>query len=93
MSIPPGFYKQWIAESEVLELSTWWRSSEEAGQIPRSKQWGLRGPCATGGEAVPLLGEHLVEAKWPPHSKGPRGPWRGATFEGIGTKTPEYGET
>ena len=45
VSIPLGFYKQWSTESEIPELSTWWCSGEERGQIPRSRQQGLRGPC------------------------------------------------
>ena len=62
VSIPPGFYKQWRTESEVLELSAWKCSGDEVGQIPKSRQWGLKGSCATQGEAVLLLGVHLVEA-------------------------------
>ena len=54
VSIPPGFYKWWITESEVLELSAWWCSGEEVQWIPRSRQRSLRGPRATQGELVPL---------------------------------------
>ena len=62
VSITPGFYKHWNRESEVLELSAWQCPGEEVGQIPSSRQQGLRGPCATWGEAVLLLGVPLVEA-------------------------------
>ena len=62
VSIPQEFYKQCSAESEASELSAWQCSGEKAGQIPRSRQWGLRGPWATQGEVVPLLRVHLVEA-------------------------------
>ena len=46
------------------------------------------GPRATQGQAVPLLGGHLVEAVWaPPPGKGPSGPGRTTTFAGAGTKS------
>ena len=41
-------------------------------------------PQATGEEAVPLLGGHLVEAVWPP---GPSRPQRTTTFAGGGTRS------
>ena len=64
--MPPGFCKQWSAESDVPELGAWRGSGEEVGPIPRSRQRGLRAPCATWGEAVPPLGGRLVEAMRPP---------------------------
>ena len=42
---------------------------------------------ATWGQAVPLLGGHLVEALWVPQGKGPSGPGRTTTFAGAGTRS------
>ena len=42
---------------------------------------------ATLGEAVPLLGRHLVEAVWVPQRQGPNGPGRTTTFAGAGTRS------
>ena len=42
---------------------------------------------ATRGEAVPLLGGHLVEAMWLPHRQRPSGPGRTTTFAGVGTRS------
>ena len=42
---------------------------------------------ATLGEAVPLLGGHLVEAVWVPQRPGPSGPRRTTTFAGAGTRS------
>ena len=75
VSIPPGFYKQWSKEYEVIELSAWWGSGEEAGQIPRYRQHGLRGLCATQGAVVPLLEVHLVTGHMAsPQAKVPSDP-------------------
>ena len=41
VSIPPGFYKQGSAESEVSEFSAWLCSSEEVRQTPKSRQHSL----------------------------------------------------
>ena len=67
VSIALGFYKQWSTESEDSELSAWWCPGKEVGRIPRSRQQGLKGVCATHVEAVPLLRVHLVEAIHPLH--------------------------
>ena len=46
------------------------------------------GPRATQGQAVPLLGGHLVEAVWAPlHRQSPSGPQRTTTFAGAGTRS------
>ena len=89
----PKFNEQWSTEPDVSELSVWWCSGEEVGQIPRSRQCGLRGPCATWEESVPLLGVHLVEDIRPSHMQSPSEPQRAATFAGIGTMTPECNGT
>lgn len=66
-----GFYKQWNTESEGSKLGTWQCSGEKVGGIPRNRQRGLMGPCATQRVAVPLHGGHLVEAIHLPTGKVP----------------------
>ena len=70
------------AESETLQLNTWW-SSGGKGESPGA-EWGPGGSRATQGEVVPLLEGHLAEAVWPP---GPNRPQRTATVLGAGTRT------
>ena len=93
VSTPPGFHKQWSAESEVLKFSAWQCPGEEVGQIPRSRPHSLRCLCPHRQKQFPCLESIWWRPYGFPTSKAPRTPWRAAMFAGVGTETPENGET
>ena len=55
------------------------------GRVNPQEQSGVWGSLGHTGEAVPLLGGHLVEAAWVPQRQGPNGPGRTTTFASAGT--------
>ena len=76
-----------------MELRAWRCSGEEAGPIPRSRQWGLRVPCAKQGEAVALPAMNCILPYVFPEGKSPSRPQSAATFTDIGTEMPECSKT
>ena len=71
------------AESETPQLNPWQCSGREVEAPGAEWSPGFFRP----GEAVALLGGHLVKAVWVPQRQDPNGPGRTTAFAGAGTRS------